>query len=1029
MITAGQIYLAYRKLKGQLYYDNNALLSKLAIAKWEHELTHDNVSCDKEEFENLFSNRVNQLLSSLNDDEWMSNDYLNQLIDSIDYQMMVKSIEPDEESSGIGTYITNYKIKKKITVKERNYMIVCSVEVQLIATLWLLYLNQYIDRKKLYRYNYANKLRTDSKVGNLWERDKEAGYQLSITNAYQFGYRKWRDTAIKTANKLLDKDNNAAILNLDIKRFYYSVSVELQSLLYSCSERGYIRSSYKEDKVLDRLTSIIQKINKSYTEKVRPCLVEENIKVAENQNTLLPVGLESSNMIGNLILTDFDEQIESLGCEYYGRYVDDMLFVFKGKVNDKQEDVIKGFLQKKFVDNEILECVEVGRETEYHICSHPELVIQGSKIVMEAFKESGPRAALKIFEKKLREQSSEFRYLSDDGTVDQDFENEAYELQYTDSPNKIRNINAFKANNYGISKYLAKKINLAAFISESKEDKYKDSQTANQIVALVKGSVAIDMHYLWEKVITYFVIKEDASNLNRILQQLKSAITWLRIPDNKERENRLKDDMMKKLGAAIIYALAPDPTFLDKLKEGIVNIDSNAVIQFRLANMTRHSRFGTSGLNYTGLITSDKLNLYKKDKIQIDADQVKVNIFYWLSPRFVYYYELYMPVLLCSLNPDDGILKLNKVNEETRSLYRQLNFVWMKMFDLSVDITPKLFDNTVKHSSDKVLEIKAYEVIKNGSSEENVYKDCDKTIGIVNMKVESTNYVSSLNSNPVLSKTRSVALNRILDESDRQKCEVLVLPELSVPFQWIELLATQSQRKKMAIVSGLEYVINKADEAMNIVATFLPIQWAKYKTDCIPVLRLKNRYAPSEKQMIVNNNLKCPKSLSPADSCYDLFHWRNSYFTVYNCFELASIEDRALMKGKIDFLIATELNRDVLYYSDIVGSLVRDLHCFVIQCNTSQFGDSRIMQPTESILKNMVRVKGGKSEAVLAEIIEISSLRKQQKESVNKYANPKKKAEKKAKKVDRKFKDTPPGFNIYDIMTRENGYDLINPAN
>lgn len=1023
MITTGQIYLAYRKLKGQLYYDNNDLLSKLAIANWEQELTHNNVSCYKEEFENLFSNRVNQLLSFLNDDEWMSNDYLNQLIDSIDYQMMVKSILPDEVRSGIGTYITNYKYKNKIPVEKCNYMIVCSVEVQLIATLWLLYLNQYIDRKKLYKYNYANKLRTDSKVGNLWERDKEAGYQLSITNAYQFGYRKWRDTAIMTANKLLDKKNNAAILNLDIQRFYYSVSVELQSLLYSCSERGYIRSSYMEDEMLLRLTSIIQRINKSYTEKVRPCLVEENIKVAENQNTLLPVGLVSSNMIGNLILTDFDEQIESLGCEYYGRYVDDMLFVFKGKVNDKQQDVIKGFLQEKFVDNEILECVEGDSATEYHICSHPELVIQGSKVVMEAFKESGPRAALKIFEKKLREQSSEFRYLSDDGTVDQDFENEAYELQYTDSPNKIRNINAFKANNYGISKYLAKKINLAAFISESKVDKDKDRQTANQILALVKGSVAIDMHYLWEKVITYFVIKEDASHLNELLRQLKTAIAWLRIPDSKERENRLKEDMMKMLNAAIIYAFAPVPTFLDKLKKGIVNIDSNAVIQFRMANMTRHSRFGTSALNYTKRITDVELNLYKKDKIQIDANDVKVNIFYWLSPRFVYYYELYMPVLLCSLNPDDGILKLNDVNEETRSLYLKLNFVWMKMFDLSVGIAPQLF--TAKRSSGKVLEIGADEYIKNGLLKEYVYKDCDKTIGIVNMKVESTNYVSSLNSNPVLSKTRSVALNRILDESDRQKCEVLVLPEQSVPFQWIELLATQSQRKKMAIVSGLEYVINHADEALNIVATFLPIQWAKYKTDCIPVLRLKNHYAPGEKQMIVDNDLKCPKSLSRTDSCYDLFHWRNSYFTVYNCFELASIEDRALMKGKIDFLIATELNRDVLYYSDIVGSLVRDLHCFVIQCNTSQFGDSRIMQPTESILKNMVRVKGGKSEAVLAEIIEISTLRKHQKESVKKYANPKKKA----KKVDKKFKDTPPGFNEHDIMTRENGYDLINPAN
>ena len=62
------------------------------------------------------------------------------------------------------------------------------------------------------------------------------------------------------------------------------------------------------------------------------------------------------------------------------------------------------------------------------------------------------------------------------------------------------------------------------------------------------------------------------------------------------------------------------------------------------------------------------------------------------------------------------------------------------------------------------------------------------------------------------------------------------------------------------------------------------------------------------------------------------------------------------------------------------------------------------------------------------EIIEISSLRKQQRESVKKYANPK--PQKKAKEVEKtiKFKDTPPGFNEYDIMTRENGYDLIDPA-
>lgn len=112
MITTGQIYLAYRKLKGELYYDNNALLPKVTLAKWEQELTHNHVSCDKEEFENLFSDRVSLLLAFLNDNEWKSNNYLNQLLGSIDYQTIVKSISSDETDSGIGTYITNYKYKK-----------------------------------------------------------------------------------------------------------------------------------------------------------------------------------------------------------------------------------------------------------------------------------------------------------------------------------------------------------------------------------------------------------------------------------------------------------------------------------------------------------------------------------------------------------------------------------------------------------------------------------------------------------------------------------------------------------------------------------------------------------------------------------------------------------------------------------------------------------------------------------------------------------------------------------------------------
>ena len=80
------------------------------------------------------------------------------------------------------------------------------------------------------------------------------------------------------------------------------------------------------------------------------------------------------------------------------------------------------------------------------------------------------------------------------------------------------------------------------------------------------------------------------------------------------------------------------------------------------------------------------------------------------------------------------------------------------------------------------------------------------------------------------------------------------------------------------------------------------------------------------------------------------------------------------MKSKVDFIVATELNSDTNYYSDIAGSWVRDIHSFFIQVNTSEYGDSRIMKPSKSVEKNMVVVKGGKNSTILIDDLDIDSL-------------------------------------------------------
>lgn len=77
----------------------------------------------------------------------------------------------------------------------------------------------------------------------------------------------------------------------------------------------------------------------------------------------------------------------------------------------------------------------------------------------------------------------------------------------------------------------------------------------------------------------------------------------------------------------------------------------------------------------------------------------------------------------------------------------------------------------------------------------------------------------------------------------------------------------------------------------------------------------------------------------------------------------------------MDFIVAIEFNRDVNYFSNIVESLSRDLHCYVIQANASHYGDSRIVKPASREVCDIVRVKGGKTPVVMVSDIDIESLR------------------------------------------------------
>ena len=171
---------------------------------------------------------------------------------------------------------------------------------------------------------------------------------------------------------------------------------------------------------------------------------------------------------------------------------------------------------------------------------------------------------------------------------------------------------------------------------------------------------------------------------------------------------------------------------------------------------------------------------------------------------------------------------------------------------------------------------------------------------------------------------------------------------------------------------------------------------------------MKNHYAPSEIEKIEGYRLKAVEGKN-----YELYKWNDCFFAVYCCYELTSILDRSAFQSYADMIVAVEWNRDVKYYSNILESLSRDLHCYCIQVNSSEYGDSRITKPSKSEEKDIIRTKGGINSSILVDDINIAELRNFQ---LKEYS---------LQQKDTRFKVTPPNFDKDIVMKKIKGESLV----
>ena len=699
------------------------------------------------------------------------------------------------------------------------------------------------------------------------------------------------------------------------------------------------------------------------------------------------------------------------------------------------------------------------KERYFKLTGYKSLYCQSEKSLVYYFDHEESDLVIDKLKKELNERTSEFRDFPDEGEDDNTFEESAYHLQYDGTEGKIRTLKDYKENRYGLTVYLANKIFSALRHEKRITDKEKD-----QVLKFFRGLNCLSFYRLWERIFTFFLVNKHAEAYVVFYLHCVEQIEAIKdkVHSTNVTSKIIAETMIDYLDCAHEIALSLNPKFIKKTQDAARNFEFNLnkikseipsfwmrfeptdsssywVIRFRETNMIRHHYVIHPLLNYTTKSRNGSIDLTDLDfdiqKYSLNDELLKN------SPRPIKFSECCLAIALTDMST------FKNQSNESVDRYAATNILNFKnrkteLLDFDESFNPKVVEENVFYLDD------AYSLYEKGNSnhiaaylfEDNSFKEKfysrkkspfvydevnpvniqefvintgranlkEPIIAFANTEVQESNIIKSMRGKPNLELERYQKLSSILRKARHEKSDILLFPECFIPINLLSSLVRFSEKNECLTITGLEHlVIEKA--AFNFIITILPIEVNGVK-DAVVVFRLKNHYAHGEESLIVGNHLDVPK---PTPYRYDIFNWRNIYFSSFYCFELSNSLHRSLMKGKIDLLVGVEWNKDTNYFSNIVEAGSRDLHTYVAQVNTSQYGDTRLTQPVETARKDILRLKGGTNDAILVASINVPKLREFQRQ---KYSITSIKGE---------FKPLPPDFLLQDVMKRINNQNVL----
>lgn len=986
--------IAYKKLKSSLYYDKTQIILRDKLVTFEMECG-DIDKCLEEMSESFLDDkRRNELFCSI--------------LSNISYYAFPKALVNPE-----GKLIKNYS-PKSFVIESNQYFIDMDIRGHILGLLWLLLVGYKVD-KNIYTHSYGNRIR--KKLYN--EFSESPTYSPYLFEPYFQQYESWRDTAMNEAMQHLNAGQDVVILTLDFRRFYYSLDITKE--FFDKIYEEVIDETEKTEE-LRALHDFVFQIIEKYSE----CFSEFD------GNNILPIGFLPSNVLANYALSNFDKAvIDGWNPIFYGRYVDDVIIVDKVESNSDlfnkaqenlldKDDIICNFLEQcsgwngmKGISRENSEkyaLLHHKEGTSLYVLNkrynptendHSKIVIHNEKAKIFYFKAGESDALITCFKENISKNKSEFRYMPEDEAVFQkDDYSKIYDLQNNETINKFRGISGMEIDKYELSKLLGKHLRIAGLIQDIKELGFE-----RQILKILNSRVIIENYNVWEKIVEVLTINESWQMLKDIVQNILEAIELLQYRDYTvllEVKKTLRLYLHSALGRslALVWGTEVDNLILVlcKLFESEENNFGDDFNKDRRAYCeTRMIDKSVMPIIVDMLNMSDIYNAYKTTNLCNFQQMLEFSKNDW-SDTYVYY-----PYLVTMY--DFSMIYCIEQLKETNNQFGQLEDMHSSLIKHYMKSNYWMKDDNANQIK-KMIQVKAFNQSKAFLVQVNNSKKEYLRLAIANVRLNHENFKNIVIDKPNRSYQRYNDLSKIINSAIDENADMLIMPEAYMPFEWLSTVARTCAKNNLSIITGIEH-IKVGTKIFNLTAVILPYDDLANKSAFIS-FHLKKHYAPAERQEINGYRLS-----EVEGQHYEIYKWHGCYFPVYCCYELTSITERAMFQSYADFLVAIEWNKDVNYYSNILESLSRDIHCYCVQVNSSDYGDSRITKPAKTEEKDIVRTKGGKNNTILVDEINIKKIREFQ---IKEYS---------LQTCDKNFKATPPGFDTEIVLKKIKEEDIL----